>query len=123
MASLKKSVDFNEYWHFLKREAELRGWSDAEFMRKCRIPRQRFYEFGKGRNLTGTYMVRVMEGLGLMVENIEKQTKRTFTDAQKRELRKDSWVAAHPNIIEAMIDYPALVDIVEAHIKMLPPKK
>lgn len=118
MASQKKSINFNEYWDFIKREAGLRGWSDSEFMKICKVPRQRYYEFTNQRNLTGTYMLRIMEGMGLTQKMLEQKTKIKFSDEQRRELKKESWIAAHPDIVDALVDNPKLVDILRSQISL-----
>lgn len=119
MASEKKLVDFNEYWEFFKREADIRGLSDADFMKRCGIPRQRYYEFTAKRNLTGHYMYLIMGGLGLTQKQIEEKTKRKFTEKQIRELKRESWLSAHTGIVDALIDNPDLIKIVEAQIDLL----
>jgi hypothetical protein len=119
MASEKKLVDFNEYWDFFKREAEGRNLSDSEFMKLCHIPRQRYYEFTQKRNLTGHYMLLLMEGLALSQEVIEKKTKRKFTDRQMRELRRESWISAHTEVVDALVEYPELLTIVKSQIQLL----
>ena len=118
MASMKKTIDFNEYWDFLRSEAASRGWTDLHFMRECKIPRQRYYEFGKTRFITGLYMAKLMEGLGLKQDDIEQRTKKKFTPEQVKALRRDSWVAAHSDIIDGLVDYPELVNIVKQQIEL-----
>jgi hypothetical protein len=118
MASEKKLVDFNEYWDFLKREADTRGLSDADFMKCCNIPRQRYYEFTAKRNLTGHYMYLLMEGMGLTQKQIEEKSKRKFTEKQIRELKRESWLSAHKGIVDALIDNPELIKILEAQIEL-----
>ena len=112
MASKKKDVNFNEFWPWLKNEAKRRDWTDGRFMANCRTPRQRYYEFTKSRNLTGTYMVRIMEGMGLTQKTIEKKTGLKFTPEQKKVLRRESWVAAHQDIVDGLVERPELIPIV-----------
>jgi hypothetical protein len=119
MASLKKTINFNEYWPWIKSEAARRGWNDSEFMRRCNIPRQRYYEFIERRNLTGTYMHRIMEGMGLSRKAIEEGAKTKMSDDQRKELRKESWVAAHTDIVEALMENTALVNLVQQQITLL----
>jgi hypothetical protein len=119
MASEKKIIDFNEYWNFFKIEAEHRGLSDSEFMKLCKIPRQRYYEFTAKRNLTGHYMWLLMEGLNLSQQQIEEKTKRKFTDKQQKELKISSWIAAHRDIVESLVDNPQLLSILRSQISML----
>lgn len=118
MASEKKLIDFNEYWDFFKKEADRRGLSDSEFMKLCKIPRQRYYEFIKKRKLTGHYMWLLMEGLKLTQKEIEEKTKNKFTDRQTRELRIESWIAAHREVINALVDHPELLKILQSQIEL-----
>jgi len=117
MASAKKMVSFNEYLDFILHEAELKGWGKTELMQNCAIPRQRWSEFEKGRALTGRYFLRFMEGLNMTIEEIEKKSGRNMSDEQKRELQVESWQDAHRDLIEAMIDNPALINVLTAAIK------
>jgi hypothetical protein len=117
MASAKKMVTFNNYMDFILSEAENRGWGKTIIMHNCSIPRQRWSEFEKGRALTGRYFLKFMEGLNLAIKDIEKKSGHKMTAEQKREIQVESWQAAHRNIIEAMIDNPGLLNILEAAIK------
>lgn len=119
MSSQKKKINFNEYWEFFKDEADRQEWTDGRFMSICKIPRQRYYEFGKGRNLTGTYMLKIMEGMRLTQEMIEKKTGNRFTPEQMRSLRRESWVSAHEDIIDGLVDYPKLVPVVRQQINLM----
>lgn len=117
MASARKMIIFNEYLDFFQKEARSRGWGKTELMQKCAIPRQRWSEFEKGRALTGRYFVKFMEGLNLSIKDIEEKSKRKMSSEQKRELQVESWQAAHRDLIEAMIDNPGLINVVQAAIK------
>lgn len=117
MASAKKQINFNNYLSFLLNEAKNKGWGKTELMHNCGIPRQRWSEFEKGRALTGRYFLRFMEGLNLAIKDIEKKSGRKMTEEQKREIQVESWQAAHRDLIEAMIDNPGLVTVVQAAIK------
>lgn len=118
MASAKKMVSFNEYLDFILLMAENKGWGKTELMQNCAIPRQRWSEFEKGRALTGRYFLRFMEGLNMTIEEIEKKSGRSnMSDEQKRELQVESWQDAHRDLIEAMIDNPALINVLTAAIK------
>lgn len=117
MASAKKLISFNEYLGFLLSEATARDWGKTELMKHCGIPRQRWSEFEKGRGLTGRYFLKFMEGLNLTIEGIEKKSGIKMSDEQKREIQIESWQAAHRDLIEAMIDNPALVNVLQAAIK------
>ena len=112
MASIKKTTTFDEYWPALRDEARNRGWNIGEFMRRCRIPRQRFSEFDSGeRSITGLYMQKLIEGLSLTQEQVEIKSGKKFTDEQVKARQFDSWVAANPDLIWAMIDDPSVAQI------------
>lgn len=117
MASAKKQVTFNNYIDFIMKEARSKGWGKTLLMHNCGIPRQRWSEFEKGRALTGRYFLKFMEGLNLAIKDIEKKTGRQMSTDQKREIQVESWQAAHRDLIEAMIDNPGLVNILQAAIK------
>jgi len=122
MIAKKKVVNFNNYWDFLKREAELRNLSDTDLMEMCHIPRQRYYEFTDKRNLTGTYMYRLMEGMRMTIEAIENQTGIEMTADQKKELKRETWITEHPNIVDALLQYPELVKSLELQISAIKKK-
>ncbi len=117
MASAKKMVSFNEYLDFILQEAELKGWGKTQLMLNCAIPRQRWSEFEKGRALTGRYFLRFMEGLNMKIEEIEERSGHPMNKEQKREIQVESWQAAHRDLIEAMIDNPALINVLLAAIR------
>ena len=119
MASQKKEINFNEYWEFFKEEAARRNWTDARFMANCKIPRQRYYEFGKKRSLTGTYMAKIMEGMRLTQDAIEQKTGQRFTDEQIITLRRESWVAAHQALIDGLVEHPELIPLIEQQIGLM----
>lgn len=116
---MKKITNFNEYWPWIKSEAAKRGWTDSDFMKRCNVPRQRYYEFPERRSLTGTYMYRIMEGMGLTRELIEQESNCRFREDQIRELKKESWISAHQDIIDALIDNPGLVRVVQQQIALI----
>jgi hypothetical protein len=117
MATARKQVSFNEYLDYFIKEANRRGWGKTVFMHNCGIPRQRWSEFEKGRALTGRYFLKFMEGLNLNISDIEHKSGRKMSADQKREIQVESWQAAHRDLIEAMIDNPALVTVLQAAIK------
>jgi len=102
---------------FLLQEARAKGWGKTLLMHNCAIPRQRWSEFEKGRALTGRYFLKFMEGLNLAIVDIEKKSGRKMSAEQKREIQVESWQAAHRDLIEAMIDNPGLVHVVNAAIQ------
>ena len=57
-------------------------------------------------------MVRIMEGMGLTQKTIEKKTGLKFTPEQKKVLRRESWVAAHQDIVDGLVERPELIPIV-----------
>jgi len=116
MASAKKMISFNEYLDFLLHESESKGWGKTELMRQCAIPRQRWSEFEKGRALTGRYFLKFMEGLTLSIDSVEARSGKKMTEDQKREIQVESWQSAHRDLIEAMIDNPALITVLKAAI-------
>lgn len=118
MSSQKKEINFNEYWEFFKSEASSRNWTDSLFMSTCKVPRQRYYEFGKSRSLTGTYMVRIMEGMGLTQETIEKKTGNRFTPEQMQVLRRESWVAAHEDLVDGLVAHPELIPLIQQQTEL-----
>jgi len=118
MSSEKKIITYDEFWDFLKSEAATRGWNDTTFMRNCVIPRQRYYEFGMSRHLTSQYMAKLMEGLNLKREEVEKKSGRRFSEEQITELRRESWIAAHRDIIDGLVQHPELIPILRQQIDL-----
>lgn len=117
VASAKKMIDFNNYLGFILTQAKERGWGKTELMHNCGIPRQRWSEFEKGRAVTGRYFIKFMEGLNVTIEDIKKKSRRKMTPEQKREIQIESWQSAHRDIIEAMVDNPGLLNVLQAAIK------
>lgn len=117
MASAKKMIEFNDYLGFILAQAQARGWGKTELMHNCAIPRQRWSEFENGRSVTGRYFLKFMEGLNLTIDDIEKKSRRNMTPEQKREIQVESWQSAHRDIIEAMVDNPGLLNVLQAAIK------
>jgi len=64
-------------------------------------------------------MHRIMEGMGLSRKAIEEGAKTKMSDDQRKELRKESWVAAHTDIVEALMENTALVNLVQQQITLL----
>lgn len=116
MASAKKKIGFNDYLKFILDTAKERDMGKTELMNKCGIPRQRWSEFEKGRQITGRYFIKFMEGLNMTIEDVEKKSGRKMTAAQRREIQIESWQSAHRELIEAMVDNPGLLKILEAAI-------
>lgn len=116
MASAKKKIGFNDYLKFILDTAKERDMGKTELMNKCGIPRQRWSEFEKGRQITGRYFIKFMEGLNMTIEEVEQNSKRKMTAEQKREIQIESWQSAHRNLIEEMVDNPGLLKILEAAI-------
>jgi len=104
---------------FLDSEIRARRWSKGELAERSGVPRQRWSEFGKGRALTGRYFLKYMEGLNLTVERVEQKSGLKMTKEQKREIQIEAWQSAHRDLIEAMIDNPALVKVLQAAVKTL----
>jgi hypothetical protein len=123
MASKKTEINFNEFWPFLKELARNdRKLSHSRFMAICNIPRQRYYEFGETRNLTGIYMAKIMEGLKLSQVRVERGTGLKFTDEQEKELKIGSWPAVHRDLIEALVDYPEVIPLIFQQVALLKKK-
>jgi len=55
----------------------------------------------------------------LTVERVEQKSGLKMTKEQKREIQIEAWQSAHRDLIEAMIDNPALVKVLQAAVKTL----
>lgn len=117
MASMKSYITFNEFWPYLKDEAKRRGWNVGTFMERCDIPRQRYSEFLNPRSLTISYMIKLMGGLNLTVENVEKMSGKKFSPEQIKKLKLGSFVA-HEELIEALSEDTELLNLVQMQVKL-----
>lgn len=97
-------TSFNEYWPFFCKEAAERGYNQTEFMQICGLPKTRYNSFTTGAmNLTAYYVTKIMDGLRMTEEYVEKKTGKKFTDDQRKALQRISWGNANEDIINALM--------------------
>lgn len=70
-----KKINFNEYWPFLRDLAERRGLDKGEWFQRAGIAPQRYSGIDSGTvNLTARYYLRLLGGLHLTPEAVERLT-------------------------------------------------
>jgi transcriptional regulator with XRE-family HTH domain len=104
MTAKQQITSFNEFWQFFCNEAKERGWSQTEFMTYCGLPKTRYNSFSNGElNLTAHYVSKIMEGLRVTEDYVEKKSGKKLTDAQKKALRRITWANVNSDIIDTLM--------------------
>ena len=108
---------YNEFWNFFCNEARGRGYNQTEFMALCGLPKTRYNSFTSGKlNLSAYYCYKIMEGLRVTEEYVEKKSGKQFTDAQRGDLRRVAWMESNPDIINALMSSKKLTQDVRETI-------
>jgi len=118
MAARKKETDFNEYFDFLWEYAQSKKISKGAFMKSSGLSPQRFSEFSqKSRNITGEYFLKMLEGVGLTTEEVERLSNMPFSDEQRSLLQFDAFVKSQRPFLEELMKDPAKLRTCKAVIK------
>lgn len=118
MAARKKETEFNAYFDFLWEYAQSKKISKGKFMKDSGLSPQRFSEFSqKSRNITGEYFLKMLGGVGLSPEEIEKISNIPFSEEQSLELKFDSFVKSQKAFLEELMKDPAKLQICKAAIR------
>lgn len=118
MKNNNSQISYNEFWNFFCNEARDRWYNQTEFMALCGLPKTRYNSFTSGKlNLSAHYCYKIMEGLRVTEEYVEKKSGRQFADAQKRELRRVAWMDGNSDIIDALMSSKKLTQDVREEIK------
>ncbi len=119
MAARKKEADFNEYFDFLWEYAQSKKISKGAFMKNSGLSPQRFSEFSqKSRNITGEYFLKMLEGVGLTTEEVERHSDMPFSDEQRNILQFDAFVKSQRPFLEELMKDPAKLQTCKAIIKV-----
>jgi len=119
MAARKKEADFNEYFDFLWEYAQSKKISKGAFMKNSGLSPQRFSEFSQGsRNITGEYFLKMLEGVGMTTEEVERLSDRPFSDEQRSLLQFDAFVKSQRPFLEELMNDPAKLQACKAVIKL-----
>lgn len=107
MVARKKETDFNEYFDHLWKAARAEKMSKGQFMKESGLSPQRFSEFSQGtRNITGEYFLKMIGGIGLAPEDLEKLSGKRFTEEQMIQLKFDGFVNSQRAFIEDLMKDP-----------------
>ena len=118
MAARKKETDFNGYFDFLWEYAQSKKISKGAFMKNSGLSPQRFSEFSqKSRNITGEYFLKMLEGVGLTTEEMERLSNMPFSDEQRSHLQFDDFVKSQRHFLEELMKDPAKLQTCKAVIK------
>jgi len=108
MASRKKDIDFNEYFDFLWHYAQSKKITKGHFMKNAGLSPQRFSEFSQStRNITGDYFLKMITGLGLSPEDVERKSGLPFSEEQGIQIRFDGFVKSQRTFLEELMKDPA----------------
>lgn len=112
MAARKKETDFNEYFDILWEHARSLGMSKGQFMKVSDLSPQRFSEFSqKTRNITAEYFLKMLGGVGLTPDDMERISTRPFSQDQVSQLKFESFVKSQKAFIEELMREPAALQI------------
>ena len=118
MAARKKEADFNEYFGFLWEYAQSKKISKGAFMKNSGLSPQRFSEFSQGsRNITGEYFLKMLEGVSLTTEEVERLSDMPFSDEQRSHLQFDAFVKTQRPFLEELMQDPAKLQTCKTVIK------
>jgi hypothetical protein len=118
MAARKKETDFNEYFDILWEHARSLGMSKGEFMKASDLSPQRFSEFSqKARNVTGEYFLKMLGGLGLTPDDMERMSRRPFSPDQASQLQFESFVRSQKVFLEDLMKNPETLQICKVIVK------
>jgi hypothetical protein len=96
-------TSFNEYWPFFCKEAAERGYNQTEFMQICGLPKTRYNSFDSGAmNLTAYYVSKIIDGLRMTEEYVEKKSQKQFSTEQKDALQRITWSNSNADILSAL---------------------
>jgi hypothetical protein len=113
MGKINPPITFNDFWDFFWEEARSRGYNQKEFMEICGLPKTRFNGFAlhgrpNGMNVSPYYAHKIMEGLRMTEEYVERESGKKFSDDQRNALRRAAWTDHHPQIVDALATNKAL---------------
>lgn len=107
MAARQRETDFNDYFDFLWEQAQERKLTKGQFMKASGLSAQRFSEFTQqSRNVTAEYFLKMLGGLGLTPEDVEKGSGIPFSEDQSVQLKFDSFVSSQRAFIEELMRNP-----------------
>lgn len=110
----KNTVNFNNYWPFLTREAERRGLSKGAWFRRSGVDLQRYSEFDKGKRcLSAFYFVKIVGGLLMTPEQMPALSGIDFTDEQTRELDYYNRCESERVLLERLLSDPKKIEILK----------
>ena len=119
MAARKKETDFNEYFDFLWEYARSQKMSKGQFMNASGLSPQRFSEFSQGtRNITGEYFLKMIGGVGLIPEDLERISGKSFSEEQMVQLKFDGFVNSQRAFIEELMKNPAQLQACKVVVKL-----
>lgn len=116
--SKKPLYNFNDFWPLLKNEAKRQGIGVVLWLERSGLNYQRYSEFNKGtRDVSAKYFLKLMGGLNLKPDIIEKKLGRKMTPEQKKMLQFEAKVEANRDWIEKLLDDPDLIKITKSIIE------
>ncbi len=119
MAARQKETDFNNYFDFLWEKAQGRALTKGQFMKASGLSAQRFSEFSQqSRNITAEYFLKMLGGLGLTPEEVERESGTSFSEDQALQLRFDSFVNSQRALIEELMRNPEKLQVCKAVIAL-----
>ena len=119
-------VNFNNFFEFLKTEAEKKGLKKGEWMKLSGMNRTRFSEFDKAcslktnkkgkasnddqeskkRNVTPEYFMRLLRGLNMTEAVVQKKSGIKFTEEQRKEIGFTAFLDANKDWFKILYTQP-----------------
>ncbi len=119
MAARQRETDFNDYFDFLWEQAQERKMTKGQFMKASGLSAQRFSEFTQqSRNVTAEYFLKMLGGLGLTPEDVEKGSGIPFSEDQSVQLKFDSFVSSQRAFIEELMRNPEKLQVCKAVVAL-----
>lgn len=119
MAARQKETDFNNYFNFLWEKAQEKALTKGQFMKVSGLSAQRFSEFSQqSRNITAEYFLKMLGGLSLTPEEVERESGIPFSEDQVLQLRFDSFVNSQRALIEELMRNPEKLRVCKAVIAL-----
>jgi hypothetical protein len=126
----KIPINFNNFWPWLNSEAERQTLNKGEWMKKSGLGNQRYIEFAracgtaapepgkKERDISIHYFYKLIGGLTLAPEQVEKKSGMKFSVEQRRMLQFQAFTQAQEDLIIKLMDDPDALKICRAVVKL-----
>lgn len=127
----KPAINFTDWFPCLWDQAQIQGLDKGEWMKRSGIGIQRYAEFAiaagiqqpregnpkqRKRDVSATYFIMLVSGLGYEVNQIEKVCGKRLTEDQRERLTGQSWYKSREDLIVKAIKNKAVREAIDALI-------